>query len=229
MRKIILIGCNGSIGKEIGNSLHNNEYFVIGVDVSEKDDTSSVNDFYSTDLNSPAQISNLCQNIKLQGEIWGLVFAAGIYPVRKFEDYTNDLWDEVMNVNLKSCFLILKEIINQISYGGRIIFITSGASYLGSQDVAYSVSKSGLQGLSRGLAKYFGSKILVNTISPGIIETKMSEKMDEKRKEETVNNTFLKRIGSPAEITSAILFLLDENNSYMTGATIDINGGLYSR
>lgn len=229
MQKVCLIGCNGGIGQEIGVSLQDKGYYIIGVDINEDQKSSSVNEYYSTDLNSIDEILKLCQYLRFQGEYWGLIFAAGIFPIRKFEDYTIDLWDEVMNVNLKSCFLISKEMSNQISYGGRIIFISSGASYLGSQDIAYSVSKYGLQGLSKGLAKHFGPKILVNSISPGVIETGMSNRMDEKRKKTTVENALLKRIGLPSEISIAVIFLLDKNNSFMTGATIDINGGLYCR
>jgi 3-oxoacyl-[acyl-carrier protein] reductase len=229
VKRIVLIGCNGGLGKEISCSLSKNGYHVIGVDINKKQLSDSVNEYFSTDLRNTEQILSLCREIFIIGELWGLVFAAGVYPIIKLEDYTVEAWDEVMNINLKSCFLISKEMSDQILYGGRIIFITSGASYLGSQDIGYSVSKFGLQGLAKGLAKHFGSKILVNTISPGVFETKMSERMTDKRKLATIDGTLLKRIGQPSEITSSVLFLLDENNSYMTGATIDINGGLFCR
>jgi 3-oxoacyl-[acyl-carrier protein] reductase len=229
MKKVCLIGCNGGIGQAICNSLKENDYYIIGIDKQDSQICSGVNSYYTVDLNSTEQILKVCNSIKLNGEFWGLVFSAGIYPIRQFDDYTLDLWDEVMNVNLKSCFLISKALSSQISIGGRIVFISSGASYLGSQDIGYSVSKFGLHGLAKGLAKHFGQRILVNTISPGVIETKMSEQMDETRKKSTLADTHLKRIGQPNELTSAVIFLLDKNNSYMTGATIDINGGLYCR
>jgi 3-oxoacyl-[acyl-carrier protein] reductase len=229
MLKILLIGCNGGIGREISNSLNNNGYYVIGVDINENQQSSSVNEYHCVDLRDSSQIAHVSEKIKLGGELWGIVFSAGVYPIIRFEDYTVDIWDEVMNVNFKSCFLFTKELSDQISEGGRIVFISSGAAYLGSQDIAYSVSKSGLQGFAKGLAKHFSNKILVNTISPGVFETKMSEKMDTIRKSVTLESTLLKRIGKPTEISSAVIFLLDKNNSYMTGAIIDINGGLFCR
>lgn len=229
MKKICLIGCNGGIGTAICDALKENGYHIIGIDKKDTPSCSSVDKFYSVNLNSTNQILKLCQSIKLKSELWGLIFSAGVYPIRKFEDYSIDLWEEVMNVNLKSCFLITQELSSQISMGGRIVFISSGASYLGSQDIGYSVSKCGLHGLAKGLAKHFGQRILVNTISPGVIETAMSDRMNEARKKATLESSLLKRIGQPSELTSAVIFLLDENNSYMTGATIDINGGLYSR
>lgn len=229
MKKMCLIGCNGGIGTAICDSLKENGYYIIGIDKHDTQLCSGLNEFYTVDLNTTDQILKVCQSIKLKGELWGLIFSAGVYPIRKFEDYNIDLWEEVMNVNLKSCFLITQELSSQISMGGRIVFISSGASYLGSQDIGYSVSKFGLHGLAKGLAKHFGQRILVNTISPGVIETKMSDRMDEARKKATLGSSLLKRVGKPNELTAAVIFLLDENNSYMTGATIDINGGLYSR
>ncbi len=229
MKKICLIGCNGGIGSAICDSLKENGYYIIGVDKHKTQLCCEINEFYNVDLNASDQILDVCQSIKSKVELWGIVFSAGVYPIKKFDDYSIDLWDEVMNVNLKSCFLITQELSPQISNGGRIIFISSGASYLGSHDIGYSVSKCGLQGLTKGLAKHFGQRVLVNTISPGVIETKMSDRMDKDRKKATLESSLLKRAGKPNELTSAVIFLLDENNSYKTGATIDINGGLYSR
>jgi 3-oxoacyl-[acyl-carrier protein] reductase len=229
MKKICLVGCNGGIGNAIYVSLKKNGYYIIGLDKHDTKLCTEINEFYKVDLSITNQILKVCHSIKSNGEIWGLVFSAGVFPIRKLENYSIDLWEEVMNINLKSCFLISKELSPIISLGGRIVFISSGASYLGSQDIGYSVSKSGLNGLAKGLAKHFGQRILVNTISPGVIESKMSDRMDDERKKETIESTLLKRIGLPRELTKAVIFLLDKNNSYMTGATIDINGGLYSR
>ncbi len=229
MKKICLIGCNGGIGSAICDSLKENGYYIIGIDKQASQLHSGVKQYYNADLNTTDQTLNVCQSIKSKGELWGVIFSAGVYPIKKFEDYSIDLWEEVMNVNLKSCFLITQELSPQISMGGRIVFISSGASYLGSHDIGYSVSKCGIHGLAKGLAKHFGQRILVNTISPGVIETKMSDRMDAARKKETLESSLLKRIGKANELTAAVIFLLDENNSYMTGATIDINGGLYSR
>jgi len=229
LKKVLVIGCNGGIGKAICFSISKAGYFIIGADKDASEEQTPINEFYPVDLISAEKVSELCKLLKSKGELWGIVFAAGIYPVRKFEDYSLELWDEVMNVNLKSSFLIAQSLQNQITEGGRMIFISSGASYLGSKDIGYSVSKAGILGLTNGLAKIFRDKILVNTICPGVIESKMSAQMDESRKESTIQETLLKRIGQPEEISSAIVFLLSPENSYMTGSTIDINGGLYSR
>lgn len=229
MQKIVLIGCNGGIGRVICNSLISNNYYIIGVDKNEIASSKAINEYYQVDLNDSNQILTVSERIKKLDKLWGIVFSAGVYPITTLKDCTIDLWDEVINVNLKSSFLFSKELGGSISNGGRIIFITSGAAYLGSQDIAYSASKSGVQGLAKGLAKQFRNKVLVNCISPGVIDTKMSKSMDERRKSQTIQGTLLGRIGQPKELTKAVLFLLHKENSYMTGATIDINGGLYTR
>lgn len=227
MRKIVCVfGCNGGIGKEICSGLRNENYYIIGVD-KNKFTNDNIDEFYQIDLSSTENVSSTCNYLLQIENIWGLVFASGIYPIRKFDDYTSELWDEVININLKSCFIITKEIYRNILAGGRIVFISSGASFLGSQDIGYSVSKAALLGLAKGLAKIFAPRIMVNTICPGLIETKMSNEMEMTRKKETIDRTLLSRIGLPQEIVSAVLFLLDSNNSYMTGANIDVNGGLY--
>lgn len=229
MEKICLVGCNGGIGRAICESLKEVGYYIIGIDKQDGKLCGEVDEFYTADLNITDSILNVCDKVKSNCEIWGLVFTAGIYPIRIFEEYSIDLWEEVINVNLKSCFIITQQLSPQITLGGRIVFISSGAAYLGSNDIGYSVSKFGLHGLAKGLSKHFGNRILVNTISPGVIKTEMSERMDAIRKKATIDSSLLKRIGHPKELTSAVKFLLDHENSYMTGATIDINGGLYSR
>jgi 3-oxoacyl-[acyl-carrier protein] reductase len=96
--------------------------------------------------------------------------------------------------------------------------------------VGYSASKAGLIGftksLARNLAKY---NIRVNAIAPGTIDTKMSRLMKKEDREKNKQNTLLKRLGKPEDIIGAVSFLLSEDSNYITGTTIDINGGLYMR
>jgi len=96
--------------------------------------------------------------------------------------------------------------------------------------VGYSASKAGLIGftksLARNLAKY---NIKVNAIAPGTIDTKMSRLMKKEDREKNKQNTLLKRLGKPEDIIGAVNFLLSEDSNYITGTTIDINGGLYMR
>lgn len=228
MKKVCVIGCNGDIGNSICLSLRENGYYIIGTDKQDKSNA-NIDYFFMADLSFTDQVINFCKRLIAQGELWAIVFSAGIYPLVNFKDYNLELWEEVMNVNLRSSFIIAREVSSKITFGGRMVFISSGASFLGSKDIGYSVSKFGIQGLAKGLAKNFANKILVNVVSPGLIDTKMSKRMDPERRNQTIKNILLNRPGQPSELTKAVNFLLDSHNSYMTGATIDINGGLYCR
>lgn len=144
---------------------------------------------------------------------------------------TLDLWNKVLMINLTSPFLIIKNVLPLMKKkGGVIINISSTGAYLGSRDVGYSASKAGLIGftksLARNLAKY---NIRVNAIAPGTIDTKMSRLMKKEDREKNKQNTLLKRLGKPEDIIGAVSFLLSEDSNYITGTTIDINGGLYMR
>ena len=84
--------------------------------------------------------------------------------------------------------------------------------------------------LFRSLARTFGKRqILVNAIAPGVIDTQMSRRMSNARKQAHIHQTVLGRVGRPAEVAICVDFLLDRSNTYMTGATLDVNGGLYLR
>jgi 3-oxoacyl-[acyl-carrier protein] reductase len=147
-----------------------------------------------------------------------------------FEDYSVELWDRVHAVNVRAAFQLAQALAPHMLPGGRMVFVASGAGHVGSRDVAYSASKAGLLGLVRSLAVALGPReILVNAVSPGVVETPMSQAMPAERREEHIRRTAVGRIGSPAEVAEAVGFLLDPANRYVTGASIDVNGGLYGR
>ena len=133
-------------------------------------------------------------------------------------------------VNLRSVFQMTQLLLPSIVKGGRVVIVASGAAHIGSRDVGYSTSKAGVVGLVRNLSKVLAPyNILVNAICPGVIKSKMSPKMSPEHINKYVNRIPLKRLGTPEEVSVCVPFLLSKENSYMTGASIDINGGLYSR
>ncbi|MBP6236524.1 MAG: SDR family oxidoreductase [Saprospiraceae bacterium] len=230
MDTIVVFGSNGGIGKAICNQLKEKQYHVVGSDISKVSEHENVSEYYCLDLRANENILKVSQQImQKNSKIWGLVFSAGVYPVIDFSNYSLEIFSEVLQINLTSAFLICKSFSDHFQSGGRIVLITSGATEVGSQDIGYSVSKAGLSGLAKGMAKSFGNKILVNVVSPGIIETPMSANMATERKNKTIEQTTSKRIGTPHEVAVSVLFLLNKENTYMSGATIDVNGGLYFR
>lgn len=156
-----------------------------------------------------------------------LINNAGISQTKLFTDTTEEEWDNIINVNLKSAFYTIQEVLpNMINRKeGLIINISSIWGLVGAScEVAYSVSKAGLDGLTKSLAKELGpSNIRVNSIAPGIIDTKMNDNLDEKTKKEIIEEIPLNRIGRPIDIYKCAKWLVEDE--YTTGQIISPNGG----
>ena len=158
-----------------------------------------------------------------------LVNNAGIYVRNKFKDLPLESWRRVLDVNLNGCYNLCKYSLPFIPEGGRIIFISSQLAFKGSAHGAdYATSKAGMLGLMRSLALELAPrKILVNAVAPGTIDTDIiahyTKEMRKKREAEIP----LGRLGKPEEVANVCLFLASHLSSYITGETINVNGGLY--
>jgi len=160
-----------------------------------------------------------------------LINNAGIMFRTRLMDISVDEWERILRVNLTGPFLCIKTVIPLMKENdyGRIVNISSSAgrsvSTLGG--VHYTASKAGLLGLTRAVAKevaLFG--ITVNAVCPGLIDTQMARETTTHEELENFLESFpIKRLGSPEEIGDLVVFLCSENASYITGASIDINGG----
>ena len=138
-------------------------------------------------------------------------------------------WQDVLDINLTSCFNMCRAVINQMrnqNYG-RIVNISSVNAQAGSLgQTNYSAAKAGIIGFTKALARESASKgITVNSIAPGYIKTEMVEQMSIETLEKIVSIIPLKRLGTPEEIARAAVFLCDENAAFITGETISVNGG----
>ena len=154
----------------------------------------------------------------------------GIYPIVPLKEYSLDLWDEVQSVNVRSVFQIVQLLSPAFAKGGRIVLIGSGAGHIGSRDIGYSASKAALLGMVRTLARSLApAGILVNAVCPGLVATPMSARMKTEDVQDYMTRIPLGRKGTPGEVAVCVSFLLEEENSYMTGASLDVNGGLYTR
>ena len=156
-----------------------------------------------------------------------LVNNAGIYPFTPFMDITEEQWDKVIAVNLKSVFLCSQAAARIMPDGSRIIMTSSVASMLGfSGLVHYCASKGGINGLVRALALELAPRqITVNAVAPGSIITPGTSNTDEGSQKATMAKIPLGRLGKPQDIAAAVAFLASEGAGYITGQVLVVDGG----
>ncbi len=160
-----------------------------------------------------------------------LVNNAGITRDNLAMRMKDEEWDAVIDTNLKAVFRLSKAVMRGMMKArhGRIINITSVVGHAGNPGQAnYCASKAGVSGMTRSLARELGSRnITVNCVAPGFIDTDMTKALDDKQKEGLVGNIPLGRLGTPADIAAAVLFLASPGAAYVTGSTIHVNGGMF--
>lgn len=157
--------------------------------------------------------------------------AGGLIARKRMHEMDEAFWDAVMNVNLKSMFLVTKAVLENMNDGGAIVNLASLAARDGGGGgaIAYSTSKGAALTFTRGLAKELKPrKIRVNAVSPGLIATTFHDTFtpDDVRKM-VAAKTLAEREGQPEDVANAVLFLATDNSSYINGESIEINSGLY--
>ncbi len=166
----------------------------------------------------------------LGGAIEVLVCNAACSHIGLVQDMTDAEWRRVLDTNLSGAFYLCRAVIPGMiaAQDGRIIHIGSMWGKVGAScEVAYSATKAGLRGLTMALAKELGpSHITVNCIEPGFIDTDMNIAIDAKTRAALCDETPLGRIGTPADVASAALFLASDAASFITGQVLGVDGGL---
>jgi 3-oxoacyl-[acyl-carrier protein] reductase len=159
-----------------------------------------------------------------------LVNNAAICPRIPLDDMTEADFDRIVAVNLKSVFFLSRAAVRPMKAGGwgRIVNVSSTAGRTGGlvHATVYGASKAGVISFTRSFARMFATAgILVNCIAPGTVDTRLMANIPQNALEATLAGVPLGRLSEPAEIARAIAFLASDDNSYMTGATVDVNGG----
>ena len=166
------------------------------------------------------------------GRIDILINNAGITRDSLFMRMKESQWDEVFNVNAKGVFNCTKNVVRSMvkNQYGKIISITSVVGEMGNPgQVNYSSTKSAIFGFTKSLAKELGSKnINVNAISPGFIETDITEGLPDAIKQKYMEMIPLAKFGQAEDVAKSVLFLASDDSSYITGEILKINGGLYT-
>lgn len=239
MSKIILVtgGSNG-IGADIVQTLaEDGNHVILNYNKSEQEakkiqsnlkEKNIIIDIYKADVSNHIEVTkmiNFCINKYHKIDV--LINNAGISQTKLFTDITDIDWNTMVQTNLTSAFYTIKDTLPSMIHNksGLIINISSIWGQIGAScEVHYSVSKAGLDAMTKSLAKELGpSNIRVNSIAPGIIDTKMNEHLSSEELEEIRQEIPLEKIGNPHSISKCIQWLIDDD--YTTGQVIAINGG----
>ncbi len=188
-------------------------------------------EIFQADLSQKGSAENLVAQVKQKlGDIDILINNAGVMSDASIIQMSDALWDEAINVNLTAAFKLIRACAPSMvsKKWGRVINISSQVALTGSANHAhYATAKAGLLGLTYSAAKEYGaSGVTVNAVLPGRIETKMIADRSVGRLDEWLSQTPLNRLGRADEVASMINFLASDASSYITGASINVNGGL---
>lgn len=239
MSKVAIVtGASKGIGREIAKTLAKNKIKVIAnYNNSEKEAKELKEelkkegieiDIVKADVSTREGTSQLAKYaLEKYKKIDILINNAGISEYKLFTDETDEDWQRVINTNLYSAFAMSQEVIPSMVHKkeGLIINISSAWGVVGGAlEVIYSVSKAGMDGLTKALAKELGpSNIRVNSIAPGMINTKMNSNLNDEEIENLKEETPLGKIGEPKDIAKCIKWLIEDE--FTTGQIISINGG----
>lgn len=140
-------------------------------------------------------------------------------------------WDDVIGTNLTGIYRLCRALVPSMVRArfGRIVNITSVVGRVGNPgQTNYAAAKAGVEGLTRSLARELSTRnITVNCVAPGFIDTDMTRDLSEDAREKLLSQVPMGRLGTPKDVASAVLFLLGDGAAYVTGTTIDVNGGMY--
>jgi 2-deoxy-D-gluconate 3-dehydrogenase len=243
--KIALItGCNTGLGQGMALGLAQAGCDIIGVNRAGPDDTQAKVEalgrrFWSiqADLTQPSIVSHIVeQAVALAGRIDILVNNAGIIRREDALNFSEQDWDDVMNINSKSLFFLSQQVARQFiaqGNGGKIINIASMLSFQGGIRVpSYTASKSAVMGLTRLMANEWAKHgINVNAIAPGYMATNNTEQLrnDESRNEEILGRIPSGRWGIPDDMMGPVVFLASSAADYVQGYTLAVDGGWLAR
>lgn len=186
---------------------------------------------YRCDLADPDQVKTVIADIlRTYRRIDTLVNCAGIAHIGLFTDMTEDEWDHLFAVNVRSAFSVTRAVLPGMisTQKGSIVNVSSMWGEVGAScEVAYSATKAALIGMTKALAKEVGpSGVRVNCVTPGVIDTDMNASLTEDDRAALSDETPLGRIGEAAEVAETILFLCSEGASFITGQIVGVSGGL---
>ena len=236
-KKVLITGATGGIGKALVSKFSSLDSNILATGTkSEKLDLlkkefPNIN-ILKFDISEHPKIEEFIENVfsQLTG-LDVLINNAGVNLDNLSLRMTNEQWKKVIDINLGSTFLLTKHAIKKMLKNkyGRIVNITSIVGHTGNLGQAnYSASKAGIIGMSKSLAiEYAKKNITINCVSPGFIQTKMTDNILENIKAVLTSKIPMSRLGSGEDVANTVAFLSSDAASYITGETIHVNGGMY--
>ena len=239
-RVAIVTGAGRGIGKAIALLLASKGANVVVATQTPKtaeQTTSEIQEAGGDALSISLDVSNrksvdemLNQALKKFGRIDILVNVAGLSTLTPLEDLEEDEWDRVLSVNLKGVYLCARAVLPTMmdQQYGRIISVSSISGRYGrsQMSVAYSASKAGVLGFTRSVAKRYGEYgITANAIAPGTIVTDMNRNLPQETLDSLTADSAIPRLGEVKDVAEAVRFLASEEAGWISGVTLDINGG----
>ncbi len=234
----IITGSARGIGKEIALRLAEAGATVVVSDVADAEPAAEEirkmghqSLAVAADVTSASDVAGMVEKVTAEyGRIDILVNNAGIARDQLLMRMSEEDWDAVLNVNLKSVFLCTRAVLRQMvkQRWGRIVSISSIVGIVGNPGQAnYASSKAGIIGFTKTIAREVGSRgITVNAIAPGFIVSKMTEQLGEEQKSEMLKRIPLGFLGTPRDVAEAVAFLSSEEARYITGQVLGVDGGL---
>ncbi len=243
-RRIALVtGASRGIGRAIAHELGRQGHLVVGTATTASGAAKIEEDLHANgisgagralDVTDQASVDTL---VKAVTEEFGaptiLVNNAGITRDNLLMRMKEDEWDAVLDTNLKSVYRVTKACLRGMTRErfGRIVNISSVVATMGNLGQAnYAAAKAGLEGFTRALAREVASRsITVNAVAPGFIATDMTQALPDAQREALLTQIPLARLGEPEEVAAAVGFLTSVNAGYITGETLQVNGGMNMR
>ncbi len=241
-KNALVTGASGGIGRQIALDLAKQGAKIVISGTNQEKLEKTKNQITSEIPNSEIHIltcnlsdvsavkSLFAKSEEILGQIDILVCNAGITKDNLILRMTEEEFDNVISVNLKSCFILNQEAVKKMisRRNGRIINISSIVGTTGNPGQAnYAASKAGMIGMSKSMAaEVAGRNVTINVVSPGFIDTEMTQILTEAQKEKILQKIPMKRMGSAKDISASVCFLASDEASYITGQTIHVNGGM---